>query len=122
MSTLQKTITCTVCPMGCVMTVVGDGENIVSVEGYTCKRGEVYARNEYVHPVRIFTSSVRLQGGQEPLVAVRSDRPIPKEELFNCMEALRGVTVSAPVHCGDVIVENILGTGANIIASGESES
>lgn len=119
MSTLQKNITCTVCPLGCNITVTGAGENIEKVEGFTCKRGEEYARNEFTHPVRIFTSSVTLLGGNEPLVPVRSNKPIPKELLMECMKELHPVAVTSPVHCGDVVVQNILDTGADIIATGE---
>ena len=116
----QKVITCTVCPMGCSITVEGEGDQIEKVEGFGCKRGEEYARNEFVHPVRIFTSSVRMKGGQEPLMPVRSNKPVPKELLLECVRALQGVTITAPVHCGDVVVKNILDTGANIVATGES--
>ena len=116
----QKVITCTVCPMGCSITVEGEGDQIEKVEGFGCKRGEEYARNEFVHPVRIFTSSVRMKGGQEPLMPVRSNKPVPKELLLECVKALQGVTVTAPVHCGDVVVKNILDTGADIVATGEA--
>ena len=116
----QKVITCTVCPLGCDITVTGDGENIVSIEGFSCRRGEEYSRNEFVHPVRILTSSVRMTGGTEPLMPVRSAKPVPKELLLDCVEALRTVCVEAPVHTGDVIMKDILGTGVDMIATGES--
>ena len=116
----QKVITCTVCPLGCDITVTGEGENITAIEGFSCRRGEEYARNEFVHPVRILTSSVRMTGGAEPLMPVRSAKPIPKELLLDCVEVLRTVSVEAPVHTGDVIVRDILGTGVDMIATGES--
>ena len=116
----QKVITCTVCPMGCNITVTGEGENIEKVEGFGCRRGEEYARNEFAHPVRILTTSVRLTGGSEPLMPVRSAKPVPKELLMECVKALQAVTVSAPVRCGDVVVKNILDTGVDVIATGES--
>ena len=115
----MKNITCTVCPMGCEITVTGEGERIERIEGYTCKRGEQYARDEFLHPVRIFTSSVRLTGGAEPLLPVRSSKPVPKELLLDCAKILRTVSVQAPVARGQVLVPNVLGTGADIIATGE---
>ncbi len=116
----QKVITCTVCPMGCNITVTGEGDSIEKVEGYSCRRGEEYARNEFIHPVRILTTSVRMEGGSEPLMPVRSAKPVPKELLLDCVKILRTVTVSAPVKCGDTVVKNILGTGVDVIATGES--
>ncbi|MCI6640705.1 MAG: DUF1667 domain-containing protein [Pygmaiobacter massiliensis] len=117
----EKLITCTVCPMGCRITVKGEGEKIVSVEGYTCPRGEQYARNEFVHPVRILTSTALVEGSASgPLVAVRSDKPLPKELLFDCMKEIHALHLTAPVHRKDVLIENILNTGVNIVATGEA--
>ena len=116
----QKVITCTVCPLGCNITVTGEGETISTIEGFGCRRGEEYARNEFVHPVRILTSSVRMTGCSEPLMPVRSAQPVPKELLLDCVNVLRTVSVEAPVHTGDIIVKDILGTGVDVIATGES--
>ena len=118
---MKKEIICTVCPMGCHITVEGEGENILSVEGYTCKRGEQYARAEFAHPVRILTSTVKTNSAQHPLVAVRSANPVPKELLMNCMEEIRKVTVKAPVHRYDAVIRNVCGTGIDIVATGELE-
>lgn len=116
----QKEIICTVCPMGCHITVVGEGENIQSVTGNTCPRGDVYARNEFVRPMRLLTSVAKTKGVPDmPLLAVRSDKVVPKDQLFACVEEIRGLCLSAPVHRGDVLIENVAGTGANIIASGD---
>lgn len=103
--------------MGCEITVTGEGENIASVTGYTCPRGKKYAESEFVHPVRILTTTVKTQGSDAPLLAVRSEKPLPKELVGRCVEELRKVTVKAPVSIHTVVCENILGTGINIIAS-----
>ena len=114
---MEKKITCTVCPMGCEITVVGEGENIASVCGYTCARGEKYARAEFVHPVRILTTTVKTTCPEIPLLAVRSKEPVPKELVAKCVEVLREVVVSAPVAVHDVICADICGTGVDIVAS-----
>lgn len=114
----EQTIICTVCPIGCRIHVAGDGDAVASVKGPTCKRGERYARDEFTHPVRIITSSALVEGGTEPLVAVRSDKPVPKQRLFDCMRMIRALRLKAPVERNTVLIENILETGANIIASG----
>ena len=114
---MEKKITCTVCPMGCEITVVGEGENITSVEGYTCARGEKYARAEFVHPVRILTTTVKTSCKETPLLAVRSAEPVPKELVARCVEVLKDVVVSAPVAVHDVICADICGTGIDVVAS-----
>lgn len=114
---MKKEIICTICPLGCHITVTGEGEVIETIEGFTCKRGEEYGRQEFAHPVRILTSTVKLTGGVQPLLPVRSERPVPRELLFSCMDVIRETEVRVPVRRYDVVVENICGCGINIVAS-----
>jgi len=115
----EKIITCITCPIGCNIIVRGAGEEIFYMEGYQCKRGEEYARNEFVHPVRILTTTVKVEGADCPLIPVRSDKPVPQELLMQCMEKIKDVVVESPVFRYDVIIPDILGTGANIMSTGE---
>lgn len=113
---MKKEIICTVCPRGCHIQVEGEGDKILSVEGQGCKRGFEYASAEFAHPVRILTTLVKLDG-QNDLLPVRSNKPVPKEKLFDCMEVIRAATVKAPVNRYDVVVANICGTGVDIVAT-----
>lgn len=113
---MKKEIICTVCPRGCHIQVEGEGDKILSVEGQGCKRGLEYASAEFAHPVRILTTLVKLDG-QNDLLPVRSNKPVPKEKLFDCMEVIRAATVKAPVNRYDVIVADICGTGVDIVAT-----
>lgn len=114
---MKKEIICTVCPRGCHIEVTGDGEKAQTVEGYGCKRGLEYAENEYAHPVRILTTTVKMEGVENDLLPVRSEKPIPKEKLFECMEVIKNTKVKLPVKCHDIVIENICGTGINIVAT-----
>ncbi len=116
---MKKEIICTVCPIGCRITVEGDAGEVRSIEGYTCKRGIQYATDEFLHPVRILTTTVKTNLKDTPLLAVRSRTPVPKEKLMDCMEVIRTVTVEAPVERYQVIVPDICGTGVDIVASGK---
>ena len=116
---MEKSIICTVCPQGCRITVKGEGEKIESVTGFTCPRGETYARQEFVCPMRILTGSVRTENAAEPLLPVRSAERIPRDKIPECMKILRTVKVKPPVAIRDVVVKDILGTGVDIVASGE---
>lgn len=114
----EKNITCTRCPMGCALTVT-EREGTLSVRGNGCARGEEYGRSEFTCPVRTLTSSVRIFGAAEPLLPVRTDRPVPKSKIFDCMEIIRSLTITAPVTTGQVLLENIADTGANLVACAE---
>ena len=116
---MKKEIICTVCPMGCVITVEGENGKIDSIEGFTCQRGKTYAENEFMAPVRILTSTAKLTGAKCPLVAVRSKAPVPKDKLFDCMAEIRKLEVKAPVARGDVLIENVCGTGVDIVSSAD---
>ncbi len=115
----MKTIelTCIQCPLGCPLTVTMDGDTILKVEGNTCKRGEIYAQKEITAPSRTVTSTVAVEGGVHPVVAVRTNTDIPKDKIFDCMKEINAVLVKAPVKIGDVIIENVCGTGVNIVAA-----
>lgn len=115
----ERTITCIVCPSGCDIVVRGEGDAISHMEGNLCKRGEKYARDEFSHPARILATTVKLEGAESPLLPVRSDRPVPRKLLMPCMREIRNVRVKAPVARYRVIIPDILGTGANMVATGE---
>ena len=112
-----RELTCIGCPMGCPLTVELNQKEVVSVTGNTCKRGEVYAKKEVTNPTRIVTSSVMVEGGNLAAVSVKTKEDIPKGKIFDCMKALKGVKVQAPVHIGDVIVKNVADTGVDIVAT-----
>lgn len=112
-----KNLICVACPLGCSIEVEVEDLQVVSVKGNTCKRGDEYARTEVTNPVRSLTTSVKIEGGIHPVVPVKSSGAIPKGKMFECMEVINSVTVKAPVKIGDVIVENILDLGVDIVAT-----
>lgn len=113
----RKELICIGCPLGCNLTVEMDGGQVVSVNGNTCKRGDDYARKELTDPRRIVTSTVPVAGGNLPVVSVKTGPDIPKGKIRECLCALKGVTLTAPVQIGDVIVENVADTGVDVIAT-----
>lgn len=115
---MKKEIICTVCPMGCHITVEGENDKITSITGNTCKRGEQYATTEFIHPVRILTTTIKTDSEANPLVPVRSEKPVPKEKMMECMEVIRKTQAKTPIHVYDVLIENICNTGINIVATG----
>lgn len=117
----KQDIICTICPMGCHIYVTGEGENIQSVEGHTCPRGEEYARSEFVCPMRTLTTTVRVKNSSEPMLAARTTAPIPKAKLFECMDMIRGAVFCAPIKAHQVLIHNIAGTGVDLVACTDRE-
>ncbi|KIR03017.1 hypothetical protein P261_01832 [Lachnospiraceae bacterium TWA4] len=114
----KQELICIGCPMGCPLTVEMEGKEVKSVAGYTCKRGKVYAEKEVTNPTRIVTSTVKVIGSSlTAMVSVKTKEDIPKGKIFECVQALKGLTVQAPVAIGDVILANVAGTGVDIIAT-----
>ena len=118
MAITKKNLTCIVCPRGCTLTVTLDSalENpVVSVEGQGCKRGVDYATAECTHPTRVLTTTApTVDGG---VVPCKTDRAIPRELLFEAMKAVNSLSAPAVVRIGDVLLPDLLGTGANIVAT-----
>ena len=117
----KRELICIGCPMGCPIVVEMEDGKVLSVTGNTCPRGESYARKEVTNPTRIVTTTVRVDGGKVPMINVKTEQDIPKDKIFECIAALRGVTMKAPIHIGDIILENVAGTGVNIVAAGNVE-
>ncbi|MBQ2696123.1 MAG: DUF1667 domain-containing protein [Clostridia bacterium] len=114
---MKKDIICTICPKGCTVTVEGEAGAVTSITGFGCKRGQEYATAEFTSHVRILTTTVKIEGRDSDLLPVRSSRPLPKEKILDCMAVIKEVSVKAPVSQYDVIVENICGTGIDIVAT-----
>ena len=107
-------IICITCPKGCHLTV---DEVTYEVTGNNCPRGAVYGKNELTAPTRVITSTVAVSGGDICLCPVRTESPIPKGKMFDVMEAIHAVRILSPVRIGDVVIENVCGTGVNVIAT-----
>lgn len=108
---------CIRCPIGCMLTVTAQQDGTLHVTGNTCKRGEEYGKKELTNPTRTVTSTVRVKNGSQPMAPVKTKEDIPKGKVKDCMEALRGIEVEAPIHIGDSILADVAGTGVDIVAT-----
>ena len=113
----KRKLVCVSCPVGCELTVTLDEDKIIEVSGNTCKLGIDYAQQEIFDPRRMVASTVRVKNGFHPLVPVYTEHPVPKALIKDVLVQLREVEVEAPVAINDVVVENVLDTGINVIAS-----
>ena len=117
----KLSLTCIICPMGCSMEVevetnASGQKKVLSVKDNGCKRGEQYAAKELQNPTRTLTTTIKVEGGEFPLVPVKTAGEVPKASLLQCMEVVRRASCKAPVKRGDVLIYDLLGTGVNVIA------
>lgn len=111
-----RNLTCIVCPRGCQMTVtLTDDGKVEKVEGNFCKRGITYANDECTNPKRTITSTVRCKSGS--VVSVKTDTTVPKEKMFDVMDEINRAIAEDGVKIGDVIIADVCGTGANVVAT-----
>ena len=113
---------CTTCPSECLLTVEverdADGvAEVRSVAGNCCPRGDKFAHQELTCPMRVLTTTVAVSGGDEALLPVRTAEAIPLALHAQAMALIRGLVVKAPIRMGDVVLENLLNTNIDLVAS-----
>ena len=118
----KRELICIGCPLGCMLTVDIENGEVVNVEGNTCPRGKAYAEKEVTNPMRIVTSTVRVVGGDRPMVSCKTASDIPKGKIFDVANALKDVVATAPVAIGDVLLADVCGTGVDIVATKNVDS
>lgn len=112
-------IVCITCPKGCVMKVEREEDGSVTVTGNSCPRGELFAQQELTIPKRTICSTVRTIFPDTPVLPVRVSTDIPKERIFDVMSAINDVCVTTPVKRNDVLIQDVLGTGADVIVTSD---
>ncbi len=113
---MKQLITCISCPVGCRMEIVTENGQVVSITGNGCKRGEVYGRQEAVAPERMVTAVVPVEGRRMPL-SVKTKTPIPKKDISRCMEEICALHLRPPIAMGQVVLNNVCGSGVPVIAT-----
>ncbi len=114
----ERTLTCIICPRGCALDIsLDDGGTPTEVRGNACPRGERYAFTECTAPMRTVTTTVRCATGG--VVPVKTDKPVPKNKVFEVMREINALLAPDGVRIGDVLIADILGTGADIVVTGK---
>lgn len=114
----MKELTCIVCPNGCrLMVEEAGGEYIVT--GNRCKRGADFAVSEMRHPMRTISSTVATRWPEVPVIPVRVSKEIPKEQIFHVMKEINQVIAEKPLGRGDIVIENVLNLGADVIVTSD---
>ena len=116
----MKEFVCINCPLCCNLKVNDKDLLNIKVRGNNCPRGAAYAKSEVTAPKRMVTSSVPVSGSVVHRVSVKTSKPIPKGEIFDCLKKIKTVTATAPIAIGDVLYVNI-SEGVNLVATSEAK-
>jgi len=109
---------CIGCPLGCRLEVEADASDaIVEVRGWSCRKGERYGRQEHTDPRRMVTTTVGIAGAGLARLPVKTSQPVPKASVQEVCRQLRTLTVTAPVVLGDVVLADVAGSGADVVAT-----
>lgn len=114
---MKRAMTCITCPMGCSLEVEYEGAKVLLVKGNQCKMGELYSRQEICSPVRTLTTTIQISGTAVTRLPVKTSKPVERDKLVDISVKLSGIKVYAPIKAGTVIISDICGTGADIVAT-----
>jgi len=109
----MRELICIACPRGCHLKVDDD----LNVTGNLCIRGETYGKSEVTNPVRIITSTVKIKSNLINRLPIKTDKPIPKDKIFDVMKIINDLEVKIPIKINDILISNILSLGVNIVAT-----
>lgn len=118
---MTKHMICIECPNSCSLSVEMDLARIKKVSGAKCPKGILYAASEIDNPVRIFTATALTEGLSLKLIPVRTTKPIPRKDLSRAVKEVSKIRVTDPVKVGDIIIDNFLGLGVDLIATREAD-
>ncbi|MCB2289810.1 DUF1667 domain-containing protein [Clostridium sp. CS001] len=113
----KRELICIGCPTGCMLSAEISDESNVRITGNACKIGETYGMKECISPTRILTSTVEVIGTDKLMLPVKTERDVPKDKILECIKALKGIKVKAPINIGDIILKDVANTGVNFIAT-----
>lgn len=118
-----ETVICIGCPLGCRVSVTLDRKGqVVGMKGARCRQGEKYILKELKEPLRTLTTTLRTTDRDFPLLPVRTSRPVLKALMRDIVRETAGVVVKPPVKCGQVLVPDVCGSGADLVATTDWES
>lgn len=115
---MKRELTCIGCPMGCRIAADLENGEVSNIQGYSCKIGERYAREELTAPKRMVTGLCPVLGTHVPL-AVKTSKPIDKRLIFACLKQIAAYTAVTPIHAGTVLIQGVCGTDVDILATQE---
>ncbi len=112
---------CIVCPRGCMMSYQFQDDELI-VTNNECRRGPEYLTQELTAPKRMLTTTIKVLEGVDEVIPVYAKEYVDKDQVFTIINHLKALTIKAPIHCNDVIIEQIGDIKVTILASKEVQA
>lgn len=109
-------VVCILCPKGCLIQV-SQGAESLNITGNACPKGMPFAEQEWTHPMRSLTTTLRTDSAQGFRAPVKTSDRISKDDLFKVMAYLSLIQVALPINMGDCLVKNVLDLGVDVVAT-----
>ena len=111
-----KKFICISCPIGCILEATID--KTIKIDGAGCKLGIDYGLKECNDPRRIVTTSIKLpQGATHKMLSVKTSSDIPKDKIEDVVKVIKAHEPKSSYKVGDIVIEDIMGLGVNIVAT-----
>ncbi len=111
----MKELVCIICPRGCRLKIDDD----MNVSGNFCPRGAKYAIQELTDPKRTLTSTVKIDSKILRVCPVKSLYPLPKNKILEAMKFVNQIHLKAPIKMGEVVLNDLAGTGVPLVTTRE---
>jgi CxxC motif-containing protein len=115
--TIFDRLTCVLCPVGCELEIAKNAAGDLEVTGNQCDKGVAFAVEEVLRPKRNLATSVPVEGTAARMVSVRLTAAVPRELVFPILAEIAKLRPRTPVRRGQVLIANVLGSGADVIAT-----
>jgi CxxC motif-containing protein len=110
-----KRFICLTCPKGCALETDG-----TQVAGARCEKGQAFACQEWIEPLRVLTTTVRCKterGGR--IIPIKTAFPVPLSRLAAMMKALKALQLLEVPPIGTTITVPGLRKPLEVIVTGE---
>jgi len=110
-----KRYTCIVCPACCDLETDG-----VEVNGARCPKGEVFARQERVAPLRVITTTVRCETPRGlRMVPVKTSCPVPLALIPEVMKQVKALRIPKIPAIGTLLTTGSSSEPVEWVVTGE---
>ncbi len=110
-----KKMQCKICSVQCDLNIEIDSQK-ASITGNKCGRGIDYAKSQFSDDSVIVTARCILLNGSMGRLPVTSTAPIPIYMVDEVIEIIKNTQVIAPVSKDQIIIENVLNSGVDIVS------
>lgn len=111
----RKKFICIICPKCCELETDGS-----EVSGARCEKGEEFARQEVILPLRVITTTIRYETKEgTKMVPIKTASPLPLSQITGIMQHIKQVQLSEMPTIGSRITLTSTSEPIELIITGE---